>query len=185
LRPLPDKFEELEKLLLHSRDTLAQNAGVPFIRLVYRPEEEQACCHQRETLARVLVDRGIPVETVSCRGAFFAHYERLGRLDRLFELAETNPDWLERNIGQHARKEMVSQLLAAAATLGSDGVIFMVDTAFTYPYLSLAGVLHDVTNQIVPPMALVLFYPGELSVDGELLLLGRRPSGVYRTIDLM
>ena len=43
MRPLPDKLEELEDLLLNYRDTLAQNTGVPFIRLVYRPDEEVDC----------------------------------------------------------------------------------------------------------------------------------------------
>lgn len=185
MRPLLEKFSELENLLVRGRDTLAQSTGVPFLRLVYRPQEEQACGNQREALARVLKGLGVPVETVSCKGALFAPYERQGRLDRLFELAETNPGWLGHNIPRHARTEMVSRLLAAATLLGRDGIIFVVDIAFTYPYLSLAGLLHDVTGRVVPPMALVLFYPGELSVDGELLLLGKRSSGVYRTIDLL
>jgi hypothetical protein len=185
LRPLQDKFDELETLLLHHRDTLAQNTGVPFLRLVYRPEEEEACRHRRETLARVLERQGIRVATVSCKGAIFAHYERQGRLERLFELEQTESDWLQRRMGPHARKEMVDRLLQAADPLAGDGILFVVDTAFAYPYLSLAGVLHDVTNRITSPMALVLFYPGEVSVDGKLLLLGRRASGTYRTRDLV
>jgi hypothetical protein len=185
LRPLQEKLDELEKLLLHHRDTLAQNTGVPFLRLVYPPDEEEACHHRRETLARVLESQGIPVASVSCKGAIFAHYERQGRLEQLFELEKTDAEWLQGSMGRHARKEMVARLLQAADQLGGDGVIFVVDTAFVYPHLSLSGVLHDVTNRITSPMALVLFYPGEVSVDGELLLLGRRASGTYRTRDLV
>jgi hypothetical protein len=44
--------------------------------------------------------------------------------------------------------------------------------------------LDGFTNRIVPPMALVIFYPGEVDVDGRLLFLGQRPSGYYRTRDL-
>jgi hypothetical protein len=185
LRPLQDKFDELETLLLQHRATLAQNTGVPFLRLVYRPEEEQECRHRRGTLERILVNQAVRVETVTCKGVTFAYYERQGRLDRLFELEQTDPAWLGRNIGPHARQEMVNKLLDAAERLDGDGIIFLVDTAFAYPYLSLSGVLHDVTNRIMPPMALVLFYPGEVNVDGELLLLGQRPSGTYRTRDLV
>ena len=54
MRPLPEKFEELEDLLLHHRGTLAQNTGVPFVRLVYRPDEEIECRRQRELLERTL-----------------------------------------------------------------------------------------------------------------------------------
>ena len=185
MRPLQEKLDELEKLLLHHRDTLAQNTGVPFLRLVYRPEEEESCRHRRETLARVLKGQGIRVVTVSCKGAIFAHYEQRGRLEQLFELEKAEAEWLQGSMGPHARKEMVARLLQAAEQLAGDGIIFVVDTAFAYPHLSLAGVLHDVTNRITSPMALVLFYPGEVNVDGELLLLGRRASGTYRTRDLV
>jgi hypothetical protein len=185
LRPLSEKFDQLESLLLHHRAILAQNTGVPFLRLVYRPDEEEACRHRREVLARVLEGQGTRVETVSCKGAIFGHYERRGRLTRLFELEKENSDWLAGNIGPHARREMVDRLLAAVDRLGDDGVLFVVDVAFGYPYLSLAGVLHDVTNRIQSPMALVLFYPGEVTSDGQIQLLGRRASGTYRTRDLV
>ena len=185
MRPLPEKFEELEELLLHHRHTLAQNTGVPFVRLVYRPDEEVECRRLRERLARMLKRDGVRVETVSCRGAIFAHYERRGRLDQLFEMEGIEGDRLSANIARHARQELVHQLLAAAERLNGDGVILLIDAAFIYPYLHLGPVLDDCTNRITPPMALALFYPGEVDVDGRLLFLGVRPSGYYRTRDLI
>jgi len=185
LRPLPEKFEELEDLLLHHRATLAQNTGVPFVRLVYRPEEEAECCRRRELLERTLKREGVSAQTVSCRGAIFAHYERRGRLDQLFELETAKEDRLTASIAKHARQELVDQLLAAAGQLKDDGVIFLVDVAFVYPYLHLTPVLDDCTNRITPPLALVVFYPGDVDVDGRLLFLGLRPSGYYRTRDLI
>ena len=185
MRPLPEKFEELEDLLLHHRGTLAQNTGVPFVRLVYRPEEEVECLRRRELLERALRREGIAVETVSCRGAIFAHYERRGRLNQLFELERTEGERLSASIARHARQELTDQLLSAAERLNSDGVIFLVDVAFVYPYLHLTPILDDCINRITPPMALALFYPGEVDVDGRLLFLGVRPSGYYRTRDLI
>ena len=185
MRPLPDKFEELEDLLLHHRATLAQNTGVPFVRLVYRPDEEVECHRRRQLLERTLKREGIAVQTVSCSGAIFAHYERRGRLDQLFELERTEGDRLSASIAKHARQELVARLLAAAERLNSDGAIFLVDVAFVYPYLHLAPILDDCTNRITPPMALALFYPGEVDVDGRLLFLGQRASGYYRTRDLV
>jgi len=185
LRPLPEKFEELEDLLLHHRATLAQNTGVPFVRLVYRPDEEIECRRRRELLERTLKREGLAVETVSCRGATFVHYERRGRLDQLFELERTEGGRLKASIVKHARQELVARLLAATKRLNGDGVIFLVDVAFVYPYLHLAPILDDCVNQITPPMALALFYPGEVDVDGRLLFLGVRPSGYYRTRDLI
>jgi len=185
LRPLQEKFEELEDLLFHHRGTLVQNLGVPFVRLVYRPEEEVECCRLRERLARTLQRDGILLETVSCRRAIFAHYEQRGRLDQLFEMEGVEGDRLSANIARHARQELVHQLLAATERLKGDGVIFLVEVAFVYPYLHLGPVLDDCVNRITPPMALTLFYPGEVDVDGRLLFLGVRPSGYYRTRDLI
>jgi hypothetical protein len=185
LRPLPQKFEELEDLLLHHRRTLAQNTGVPFIRLVYWPDEEVACQRFREALARTLEREGVAVETVSCRGVIFTRYEQKGRLSQLFELERTGGERLSASITRHARQELRDRLVSAAERLHGDGAIFLVDAAFLYPYLHLSPVLEACTNRITPPLALVVFYPGQVDVDGRLLFLGQRPSGYYRTRDLV
>jgi hypothetical protein len=185
LRPLRQKFEELEDLLLHHRRTLAQNTGVPFLRLVYRPEEEIVCRRFQEPLTRTLEREGVAVETVSCRDVIFTHYERQGQLDQLFDLEQTGGERLSTHIAKRARQELTQRLEGVAESLGKDGVIFLVDVAFLYPYLQLSPVLDACTNRIAPPMALVIFYPGEVKVDGQLLFLGQRPSGYYRTRDLI
>jgi hypothetical protein len=185
LRPLRQKFEELEDLLLHHRRTLAQNTGVPFVRLIYRPDEEAPCQRFREPLARTLEREKVVVETVSCRGVIFTHYEQQGRLDRLFELEQTEGERLSAHIARRARRELTERLIGAAERLPGDGVIFLVDVAFLYPYLHLSPVLDACTNRITPPLALVIFYPGEVDVDRQLLFLGQRPSGYYRTRDLI
>jgi len=185
LRPLQEKFEDLEDLLLHHRGTLAQNMGVPFVRLVYRPDEEVDCLRRRKSLEGILQRDGIAVETVSCRETVFAHYEQRGRLDQLFALESTERDRLSARIATHARRALTGQLLAAAERLHGDGVIFLVDVGFLYPYLHLTPVLDDCTNHIITPLALVIFYPGETDLDGQLLFLGVRPSDYYRTRDLI
>lgn len=185
MTPLQQKFEQLEDLLLHHRRALDQGTGVPFVRLVYRPEEDVSCQRFREALARTLVREGIAVQTVSCRAVIFAHYERQGRLEPLFELERSGEKRLNANIARHARQELEAQLMAAAERLGGDGVIFLVEVAFLYPHLELSPVLDACTNRIVTPLALVIFYPGEVDADNRLLLLGQRPSSYYRTRDLI
>ncbi len=185
MRPLQQKFEELETLLLHHRRTLAQNTGVPFVRLVYRPEAEVACQRFRESLERTLTQKGVAVETVSCREVIFTHYEQRGRTAQLFELEKGEEKRLSTSMARHARQELTERLMRAAERLQGDGVIFLVDVAFLYPYLQLGPVLDACTNCITPPLALAVFYPGVADVDGQLLFLGQRPSGYYRTRDLM
>lgn len=185
MRALPEKFEELERWLLRDRALLAQSTGVPFIRLVFRPEEEVDCVRRRELLRRTVEGQGVKVQTVSCRDVIFAHYERRGRLAQLFELEATAGADLNDNIARHAAPELTTRLVQAVESLGRDGVILLTDVAFLYPYLHLGPILDDCTNCIRPPMALAIFYPGEVNLEGRLLFLGVRPTSYYRTRDLI
>ena len=185
MKPLPEKYEELERWLLRDRALLSQNTGVPFIRLVYQPAEEADCVRRRDVLRRTLEERGVRVETVSCRDVIFAHYESRGRLEQLFELEATaGPEMLD-SIASHAGQELTHRLMRAAESLGSDGVVFVTDVAFLYPYLHLGPILDDCTNCIRPPMALAVFYPGDVSLESRLMFLGVRPTSYYRTRDLI
>lgn len=185
MRALPEKFEELERWLLRDRPLLAQSTGVPFIRLVYRPEEEADCGRRRELLRRTLEGHGVKVQTISCRDVIFAHYERRGRLEQFFELDATAGAELAQNIADHASQELAGRLIQAVELLGSDGVIFLTDVAFLYPYLHLGPILDNCTNRIQPPMALAVFYPGEVNLGNRLMFLGVRPTSYYRTRDLI
>jgi hypothetical protein len=92
---------------------------------------------------------------------------------------------LGRNIAENAVQELTARLVQAVESLGSDGVIFLADVAFLHPYLHLGPILDDCTNCVRPPMALAVFYPGEVNLEGRLLFLGVRPTSYYRTRDLI
>ena len=185
MRALPEKFEDLERWLLRDRALLAQSTGVPFIRLVYRPGEEADCLRRREVLRRTLEGQGVKVQTVSCRDVIFAHYERRGRLEQLFLLEATEGPELGENIAGHAAQELTTRLMQAVEALSTDGVVFLTDVAFLYPYLHLGPILDNCTNCIEPPMALAVFYPGEVNLENRLMFLGVRPTSYYRTRDLI
>jgi hypothetical protein len=181
LRPLPEKFDELETLLLYHRRTLGQSIGAPFIRLVYEPDEAIACQRHRRRTARVLEEREhIPVRTVSCRGAIFAHYEERGRLDALFAFSPAEVAEVSGAMANYASDELEARVLEASRALGDDGVIFLTDVAFLYPYVQLGGVLEACIDHIRAPKALVFFYPATVDVNNTLWFLGRRRSGYYR-----
>ncbi len=182
---LLERVKMLEDLLLRHREALAQNTGVPFIRLVYAPQETREMARRLTTLQRTLVNKGVPITTVSCRGAIFAHYEERGRLEALFELERQGQPGLGENIAKHGRRTLKDWVIRAAAQLDGDGVVFVTDTAFIYPYFQLGPVLEACTNVIIPPMALVALYPGTVDGEGRVSFLGQRPSGYYRARTLV
>lgn len=183
---LPEKFNKLEKLLLDSRDTLAQGAGVPFVRLVYNPNLEEECKYRQQTLIQVLEDKGIPVRIVSVKGVLFSYYEKENRLEDLFQLENKDgiSDKLSRHLHKRSKEELVKRLKKTAEELDPDCVIFLTDVAFAYPFLSISPVLEELTNQIKPPKALVIFYPGEMKNE-RVFFLGERESGYYRSRDII
>ena len=185
MRPLHEKLEELEDLLLHHRRQLAQSTGVPFVRLVYHVDEEQEAQRQQAILARTLRKKEIPVHEVTCRGVIFAHYEDRGRLEQLFTLEREQRSGLKKNITRHAKQTLRQRLLDAAHELPENGVMFLIDTAFIYPYIELGPILESCINKIRAPQALVIFYPADYDATGQLLFLGQRASGYYRARPLI
>jgi len=113
----------------------------------------KTCCQRlRETLARTLEREGVTVETVSCRGAIFAHYERRERLDQLYELERKGAKHLSANIARHGRRELEERLVSVVERLPGDGVILLVDTAFVYPierYIPPVAKVDDVAEATV------------------------------------
>jgi len=61
---LIEKFAELEKLLLNQRHTLALHAGVPFVLLIYDPNEERRCREEQAHLMTKLSDAGLVVRQI-------------------------------------------------------------------------------------------------------------------------
>jgi hypothetical protein len=58
---LQTKFRELERILLHEAHLLSVHSGVPFLLLVYPPNEERFCRQLQAELMEKLRAKGKPV----------------------------------------------------------------------------------------------------------------------------
>lgn len=166
---LIEKFAELEKLLLNHRGSLMLNAGVPFVLLVYDPEQEIQCRQEQAHLMTKLTDNNITVREVSLENFVFDHYQELGLLDKIFEKEVTNPSSVYRDIAKHYRPALVKRLIGINDELkDQDAIIFLTSVAHLYPFVRVSNLLEDLENMVTLP--LVAFYPGE-ELDGELRFL--------------
>jgi len=167
---LVDKFVELERLLLNDRETLALHAGVPFLLLIYDPEDERRCREEQEHLRVKLTDAGLHVCEISVKTFIFDHYAELGLLDKIFEKELREPDPVYRDLAKHYRPALVKHIIGIAGGVqAADTVLFLTDVAHLYPFVRVANLLEDLENRVQPP--LVVFYPG-IEQDGELRFLG-------------
>src|SRR5258706_13754297 len=90
------RFRELERALLHDRHLLAVHSGVPFLVLVYPPEQERLCRELQAELMEKLRARGTPVIEHRLDTFIFDYYEQRikdrGGVGRIFQLEREDPD---------------------------------------------------------------------------------------------
>lgn len=167
---LVNKFVELERLLLNDRATLALHAGVPFLLLIYDPNNERWCSEKQAHLHVKLEDAGLYVCEISVKTFVFDHYAKIELLDTIFEKEQNQPDPVYRDLAKHYRPALVKHIIGIAEDLPeADTVIFLTDVAHLYPFVRVANLLEDLENRVQQP--LVVFYPG-VELDGELRFLG-------------
>jgi hypothetical protein len=166
---LVEKFRELESLLVNSRHTLALHAGVPFVLLIYDPQQERLCREEQAHLSNKLEDAGLVVHEIPVQTFVFDHYARIGLLDKIFEKERTNPGDVYRDLAKNYRPALARHIIAQAEELESqDAVLFLTQTAHLYPFVRVSNLLEDLENHVKLPF--VVFYPGE-ELEGELRFL--------------
>ena len=167
---LIDKFADLENLLLNHRHTLELNAGVPFVLLLYDPQEEQLCRQEQSHLMNKLRDSNIVVQEIPLERFIFDYYSEIGLLDKVFEKERAEPLTVYQDLAKNYRPALVKHLTEIANNLnGQDAVLLLTQIAHLYPFVRVANLLEDLENRVRLP--LVVFYPGE-ELDGELRFLG-------------
>jgi hypothetical protein len=149
---------------------LALHAGVPFVLLVYDPQQERLCRVEQAHLMTKLKDAGLTVCEISVETFIFDHYAELGLLDKVFEKELTQSESVYRDLARHYRPALARHIIQVAESLGDqDAALFLTEIAHLYPFVRVANLLEDLENQVKLP--LVVFYPGE-ELNGELRFLG-------------
>lgn len=167
---LLDKFSELEKLIIERRDTLALHSGVPFVLLIYHPNDENDCQEQQAHLMNKLADVDLIVHEIPLKTFIFDHYKQIGLLEKIFEKEILHPTDVYRDIAKNYRPALARHIIEASEKLsGKDAILFLTQVAHLYPFVRVSNLLNDLENRVKLP--LVIFYPGE-ELDGELRFLG-------------
>ena len=181
---LPAKFDELEALLLNDqhRTQLRLHSGVPFIILVYDPQDERKSRARQTLLRDKLNARGLKVKEYELNAFIFDHYAQKNQLDRIFDI-DRDPnrrDELKRMIASVYEKQLVEDIKREVVELNNSpdqNIIFLTSVASMYPFARVSNLLADLENHVLVP--LIVFYPGS-DVDGKLSFLNRDVHIGYR-----
>jgi hypothetical protein len=177
---LQPKFTELERVLLEQRHLIGLHSGVPFLLLVYPPDQELECHWRQEHVAEKLRARGTPVLECHLGTFFFDYYKERGYLDKIFEL-DRDPkqrDNLRRMIAGVYEKNLPGWVMELTKKAEPNGVIFLTSVASLYPFARVSNLLSELENLVRLPM--VTFYPGRHSEDGLYFLDSTQPHTGYR-----
>ena len=178
LKPLQEKFEELTDLLIRHRDNLSQGTGVPFVRLIYSPEEERECRRLTKMLHESLEMAGLQTDEICCGEMVFKYYMDKNQLELRLKTAEENPAVAQGEIGNRAEQVLLQTILEKAKGATDKSNIILSKTGLLYPFARLGGILQECENQVRFP--LIVLYPAKYE-DGKLLFMGKRDTGYYRT----
>jgi hypothetical protein len=181
LKPLRDKFEELAELLITQWDNLAQGTGVPFVRLLYHPDEELEAREHTTVLKAKLKKAGFSPFEIRCGEYPFKYYQQKKLIDLRLSTAEDRPAEAVDEMGKHAQEELLGEIIRQAEIATDKTVILLTETGMLYPFAHLSGVLSGCENKVHVP--LIILYPVTIEED-NILFMGKREPGYYRTRDI-
>lgn len=154
---LNEKFIELEELLLKRRETIGTHTGVPFILLIYSPEEKKNCQKQFKNLCNKLKDKEVPFENITLSTFIFKAIEQVVSLDEVFNIEKEDPDSLNRELSGIIKEQLINLILDISKNT-PDKIIFLTQVSALYPFVRVSNLLTDLENKIKNPF--IVFYPG-------------------------
>jgi hypothetical protein len=178
---LREKFEKLADLLILNRDTLSQGTGVPFVRLIYHPDEELEAQELTELLIQKLEKIGIKPVEINCGEYPFRYYQKKDVLELRLSTGEERPAQAADEMGKHAEEDLLADIVQQAEVANDKTVIILTKTGLLYPFAQLSGVLQGCENKVLVP--LVILYPAT-NEEKKILFMGKREPGYYRTRDI-
>jgi len=173
---LDKKFEDLEKLLVSGEiDQIKRRCGVPFIVLLYPPDEELEVRSRIDTLKRKLETAGWDIQSFQPEPILFKFLESKGKLKDVFEAERKNPRQL--------RSKVASDLFIKHLTaLGKDFVpktaIFIRRAGGFYPHINIHSLQEQLVNKV--KKTTIFFIPAIETEGQEYIFLGKVRTRKYR-----
>jgi len=175
-KPLGEKFKELKELLVSGRaEQIRARQGVPFIILLYPPEDELQVRSRIDMLKRKLETGGWNIQSFQPEPILFKFLESKGKLKDVFEAERQDPLKL--------RSKMAFDLFVKHfAELGKDSIpktaIFVRRAGGFYPHVNIHSLQEQLVNKV--KKTTVFFIPAIETEGQEYIFLGRVRTQKYR-----
>lgn len=175
-KPLDEKFKELEELLVSGKaEQIRAKRGVPFIILLYPPEEEIQVRSRIDTMKRKLETAGWNIQSFQPEPILFKFLESKGKLQEVFEAERQNP--------QQLRSKMAFDLfIENLIEIGRESIpktaIFVCRAGGFYPHVNIHSLQEQLVNKV--KKITVFFIPAIETEGQEYIFLGKVRTQKYR-----
>ena len=175
-RTLDNKFFELENILLSKGYEQAQaRTGVPFIILLYPPEEEVQLRRRVNTLAKKLESNGWKIQYFEPGPLLFEFLGSKGKAKDAFEAERQNSKQLRSNI---AADLFIKRLTELGKEAKGKSVLFIRRAGGFYPHVNIHSLQERLVN--VLKMTTIFFIPAIETEGNHYLFMGKEKTQKYR-----
>ena len=175
-RPLDNKFVELENLLLSKGYEQARaRTGVPFIILLYPPEEEIQVRRRIGTLAKKLESNGWKIQYFEPEPLLFEFLDSKSKNKDAFEAERHDPNQLRSNI---AVDLFIKRLTELGKEAKGKSVLFVRRAGGFYPHVNIHSLQERLVN--VLKMTTIFFIPAIETEGNHYLFMGKEKTQKYR-----
>lgn len=162
-------------MLSGAHEQARARTGVPFITLLYPPEEEHPVRDRIDALAQKLVSKGWEVGFFQPEPLLFEFLRSRGKLEEAFDLERNNPKQIRSNIAVDLFMKRLAEL-GGEAKLRS--VIFVRRAGGFYPHVNLHSLQERLVNRV--KRTTVFFLPAVETAGNHYFLLGVEKTQKYR-----
>ena len=175
-RTLDNKFVELENLLLSKGYEQARaRTGVPFIILLYPPEEEVQVRRRIGTLTKKLESNGWKIQYFEPEPLLFEFLDSKGKSKDAFEAERQDPNQLRSNI---AVDLFIKRLTELGREAKDKSVLFVHRAGGFYPHVNIHSLQERLVN--VLKMTAIFFIPAIETEGNHYLFMGKEKTQKYR-----
>lgn len=172
---LQEKFDQLENLLLNHRETIGIHNGVPFIMLIYSPEEELQCQKYIKNLHEKLESKNNKVLKIPLNTLIFERLKDLGNLEEIFEYDKEVPAEVRKELFKQCQSFFKDYILDQIQK-EDPNIVLVTNVSGLYPYYRVSNLLTALEKNVYVPF--VVFYPGEIK-DDIMYFMGDLESNEY------
>ena len=175
-RNLDNKFQALETLLRSGRHEQARaRQGVPFVVLLYPPDEEAQVRSRIRTLATKLELEGWCIHHFEPGPLLFEYLESIGKSKDVFDAERQDPNQLRSNIAIDC---FIKRLVELGGELSARSAIFVRRAAGFYPHVNMHSLQERLVNKL--KMTTVFFLPAVEADGNYYCFLGKQKTLKYR-----